>query len=668
MNDAVAPSQSAPPDGIDVVCIGRAAVDLYGEQIGARLEDASTFARYLGGSPANTAVGCARLGLRAAMLTRVGDEQNGSFVVQALMREGVDVSQVRRDPTRLTALVFLSIRSRNEFPLLFYRDRCADMGLEEGDVDPLFIARARAVLISGTHLSQPRTAAACHKAAHVARAAGRRVILDIDYRPVLWGLRPLGDGATRYVPSEQVTTALQSLLGLCDLVVGTEEEIRIAGGLADTDAALGALRRATNATIVLKRGAGGCEVYGPTTPTPIVEAGFPVEVFNVLGAGDAFMAGFLSGWLRGLSLADCARRANGCGALVVSRHGCAPAIPTALELDHFLAHGSRHTRLREDAALNHLHRVSTRAQAPERLGVIAFDHRAQFEELAEQTGTPSARIGDFKRLLAQAAERVARDTAARRGPVACGLIVDDRYGTELLPALDESGWWLARPVEEPGSRPLRFEGEANVQVLLRSWPARHVAKCLVAFDADDEAALRRSQLDALRDLMQACLDTGRELLLEVIPPRRSDLAVTRAIEAITAAGVYPDWWKLAPPQHETTWADWSAVIHGADPYCRGVLLLGLDAPLEALAEQLAAGAAQPLCRGFAVGRTIFGDAARAWFEQRIDDATAVAAISERYGALVQRFASALQGAAKDLSSADRMSRSIESGVRHAAWR
>ena len=189
----------ATPRKLDVICIGRAAVDLYGEQIGARLEDVTTFARYLGGSPANTAVGCARLGLEAAMLTRVGDEQNGRFVLDSLAREGVDVGHVRLDPQRLTALVFLSIRSRTAFPLLFYRDHCADMALEAADVDPRFIATATSVLISGTHLSQPGTYAACRAAIEAARAAGGRVVLDIDFRPVLWGLAPLGDGEKRYV-------------------------------------------------------------------------------------------------------------------------------------------------------------------------------------------------------------------------------------------------------------------------------------------------------------------------------------------------------------------------------------------------------------------------------------------------------------------------------------
>ena len=149
---------------LDVICMGRAAVDLYGEQIGGRLEDMRSFAKYLGGSPANTAVGVARLGLKPAMLTRVGDEHNGRFVRERLAAEGVDVSHVKTDPARLTALVFLGIRDADTFPLVFYRDRCADMAIDAADFDAAFIGSARALLLSGTHLSQPGTLAACRAA------------------------------------------------------------------------------------------------------------------------------------------------------------------------------------------------------------------------------------------------------------------------------------------------------------------------------------------------------------------------------------------------------------------------------------------------------------------------------------------------------------------------
>lgn len=624
----------------DVVCIGRAAVDLYGEQIGATLQEVSTFARYLGGSPANTAVGCARLGLKPAMLARVGDEQNGEYVRNELARAGVDVSHVIADPTHLTALVFLSIRDEHSFPLLFYRDRCADMALTAADIDEALIASSRAVLISGTHLSQDSTRAACRAAIAAAMKAGSQVVLDIDFRPVLWGLRPLGDGATRYVESAAVTEVLREFLPSCDLIVGTEEEFAIAGGLDRIDDAIDDVRQRTLATLVVKRGADGCTVYpfeDGQAAAALTFRGVPIEVFNVLGAGDAFMAGFLSGWLRDRPLAECAERANGCGALVVSRHGCAPAMPTREELDYFLANGSPTPRLREDEILNRLHRAGTRDPAAPLLAILAFDHRAQFEAMAERHELPSARIVEFKRLIARGARRALDmhpDLAS-----AGGLIIDDRYGESLLPQLDDR-FWIARPVERPGVRPLAFEEGENVLALLRRWPRRHVAKCLVAFDPDDAAPLRQAQIERLIDLAAACIATERELLLEIVLPAEPvdgeiDRRLRAAMKEIAAAGVLPDWWKLPAPADESGWRELTATVHALDSHCRGVLVLGQDAPLDELAPKIALAARHPVCRGFAVGRTIFGDAAKAWFAGRMDEAAVVEQIASRYGALVE---------------------------------
>ena len=138
---------------LDLITIGRSSVDLYGAQIGGRLEDMRSFEKYIGGSPTNIACGTARLGLRSAVITAVGDEHMGRFIVEQLQREGVDVRGVKTDPERLTALVLLGIRDENQFPLIFYRENCADMGLTEDDIDPAFIAEARAVVATGTHLA-----------------------------------------------------------------------------------------------------------------------------------------------------------------------------------------------------------------------------------------------------------------------------------------------------------------------------------------------------------------------------------------------------------------------------------------------------------------------------------------------------------------------------------
>ena len=174
---------------LDVITIGRSSVDLYGQQVGGRLEDMGSFAKYIGGSPTNIACGTARLGLRSAVITRVGDEHMGRFIREQLVREGVDVRGVATDPARLTALVILGIRDEDSFPLIFYRENCADMALSEDDIDEDLIAQARCVLATGTHLSNPRTEAAVMRALDIARAHGARTALDIDYRPNLWGGR-----------------------------------------------------------------------------------------------------------------------------------------------------------------------------------------------------------------------------------------------------------------------------------------------------------------------------------------------------------------------------------------------------------------------------------------------------------------------------------------------
>ena len=551
---------------------------------------------------------------------------------------------------RLTALVFLGIRDRETFPLVFYRDHCADMGLVAGDVDAGFIASAEALLLSGTHLSQSGTLHACRAAIAAAKAAGTHVVLDIDYRPVLWGLTAPGLGEQRYVASDAVSRQLQTIVGDCDLIVGTEEEIRIAGGSGDTLTALRRLRELTAATLVCKRGPMGCVVFAGAIPGEldggIAGPGFPVEVFNVLGAGDAFMAGFLRGWLRDEPLERCAAYANACGALVVSRHGCAPAMPSWVELQQFLEHGSTEHALRHDTELEHLHRSTTRLARWPALAVLAFDHRSQFADLAREAGLvgdePAERIGRFKQLLVEGARAgaaaAARTAGAIAGPVpGFGILLDDRYGDDALPLLTGSGWWIGRPVELPGSRPLAFEA-ADLSLAMRAWPTEHVAKCLVIHHPDDAAELRAVQMERLGTLQAACLGTDRELLVEVIPPR--DVAaidshtLARALEQIYAAGVRPDWWKLPPPGSDEAWARIAACIGRHDPHCRGVLLLGLEASEADLAQSFAAAAPHAVCKGFAVGRSIFAEPAAAWFAGRIDDAGVVAAVGERYARLI----------------------------------
>ncbi|CDX27292.1 conserved hypothetical protein [Mesorhizobium plurifarium] len=629
-----------PP--LDVITIGRASVDLYGQQIGSRLEDIASFAKSVGGCPANISVGTARLGLRSALLTRVGDEQMGRFIREQLRREGVSVDGLKTDKERLTALVLLSVESEGVSPMIFYRSDCADMALAEEDIDEAFIASARSVVVTGTHFSRPNTDAAQRKAIRLMKARGGKVVFDIDYRPNLWGLAGHAEGFERYVKSERVSAQLKTVLPDCDLIVGTEEEIMIASGADDCLSALKTIRALSSATIVLKRGAKGCIVYdGPISDDledGIVGKGFPIEIYNVLGAGDAFMSGFLRGWLGGESFATAATWANACGAFAVSRLLCAPEYPTFEELQFFLKHGSKHLALRKDEAINHIHWATTRRRDIPSLMALACDHRVQLEDVAARVGADAARIPDFKVLTVKAAAKVA---AGRDG---YGMLIDEKYGRDAMFEFARHPFvWLGRPVELPGSRPLRFEFSQDIGSQLTEWPVDHCIKCLCFYHPDDPEALKVEQQQKLRALFEAARKVGRELLVEIIAGKHGkldDTTIPRALEELYALGIKPDWWKLEPQASAGAWAKIEQVIVKNDPWCRGVVLLGLEAPQDELVAAFAATSNAPIVKGFAVGRTIFINAAEQWLGGRMSDDEAVADMAARFEQLTEAWLAA----------------------------
>ena len=620
---------------LDVICIGRSSVDLYGGQVGGRLEDMSGFSKYIGGSPTNISVGCARLGLKSAVITRVGDEHMGRFIRETLDGEGVDTSHVITDPERLTALVILGIRDSQQFPLIFYRENCADMAISEEDIDPDFIASARAVLVTGTHFSTDRVAGASFAAMKLARQFGRKVAFDIDYRPNLWALGGHADGESRFAESDRVTAHLQTVLPHCDLIVGTEEEWHIAGGTTDTIAALQAARGLTDATIVCKRGPLGCVVFegdiqgwDSGVASPVRE----IEVFNVLGAGDGFMAGFLSGWLRDETAADCALYANICGALAVSRHGCAPSYPSRIELRHMIETGSKEFALRKDSRLEQIHWATTRRRRHDRLLAFAFDHRSQFVEMAEKHGRTEEDIDRFKLI---ALDAVTSTAAAHDG---VGLLVDDRLGRSALHAASDHDIWIGRPIEQSGVFPLAFEEGPDLGSRLAEWPVNHCVKVLAPIRTDDPADLIAYHEGEILRLADACRRTGHEFLFEIITGNRGKPAAPDQVLALMQRfydlGVAPDWWKLEPIEDAGFWTAAGDIARANDPHLQGIIVLGKEMPDEQLARVFALSRPEPLVRGFAIGRTIFSAAAQGWFAGTIDDAEAHDKMKAIYAGLV----------------------------------
>ncbi|CAK7192835.1 5-dehydro-2-deoxygluconokinase [Commensalibacter sp. Nvir] len=623
-------------DELDVITIGRSSVDLYAQQIGCRLEDASSFNKAVGGCPANIAIGTARLGLKSAIITRVGKDHFGNFIIEQMKREGVNINGIVQDPERLTALAILGIRDSEQFPLLFYRTDCADSALNATDIDPNFIKSAKAIVVTGTHFSRPHSEKAQRNAMKLMREKNGKVIIDLDYRPNLWGVASIGDGEARYVKAKQVTEKLLSILPECDLIVGTEEEIHIASGLENTIQAIKHIRKiAPNATIVCKRGPMGCVVFDSEIPDCLDQGikgtGFKVTVCNTLGAGDAFMSGFLSGWLRDEPISKCCTYANACGAFAVSRLLCSPEYPTSEELRYFLALNDHNHAIQKDEKLTHLHQATTRPHQPTPIMALACDHRMQLEDMIKEYGVSVDKISQFKVLTVKAAARVAEN---RPG---FGVFMDGKFGQDALFLASHKNLWISRPIELPGSRPLDFDGQGSLGAQMVSWPAQHVIKCLCFFHPDDSEELKSKQIRELSRAYDACQRLQRELLIEIICGKNGLLTsttVATVLQELYNAGLKPAWWKLEPQADQDAWQQINTVIEKNDPLCRGVVILGLDSSMQTIIDAFTTSAKIPYVKGFAVGRTIFGEPARQWFSGKINDEEAIEKMGNTFQILV----------------------------------
>lgn len=313
----------------DTLHMGRSCIDLYANEVGAPFTDIKSFAAYVGGSPTNISVGVRRLGLKSVLLTGLGKDPVGDFVLKFLEDEGVETRFSPRKLGHRTSAVVLGIEPPDRFPLVYYRDNCADIELTIDDV--------LAAPINDSHIFQ--------FAAELAQREGTEVVLDIDFRPDQWhDFRAFG-------------VAIRSALRLVDIVIGTEDEInatmlsdvnqmsltdsqvsdtRVSG---DIKAAVVSLLALGPKALVQKRGEEGAIVHvkeADGSHRQINVPGFPVRVYNILGAGDAFASGFLYGHIKGWDWYKSARLGNACGAMVVTKHGCANFMPTLSEIEEFV--------------------------------------------------------------------------------------------------------------------------------------------------------------------------------------------------------------------------------------------------------------------------------------------------------------------------------------------
>jgi 5-dehydro-2-deoxygluconokinase len=325
----------------DTLHMGRSSIDLYSNDVGTPFVNINSFAAYVGGSPTNISVGGRRLGLETALLTAVGVDPVGDFILQFLNKEGVVTDFIPRKKEHRTSAVVLGIEPPDKFPLVYYRDNCADINLTIDDVLAAPITDCKVFQFAGTNLSKEPSRSATMFAAEQARQAGAKIVMDVDFRPDQWhDVRAFG-------------VQVRAVLPLVDIVIGTEDEINAA--MLDDPAKMKLTHSQVSDTkvtgdsrsniekmlqnnleaVVEKVGAEGAKIHLPDSSV-INALGFPVEIYNILGAGDAFGSGFLYGYVNDWGWYKSARLGNACGAIVVTKHGCANFMPTLDEVMAFV--------------------------------------------------------------------------------------------------------------------------------------------------------------------------------------------------------------------------------------------------------------------------------------------------------------------------------------------
>ena len=329
----------------DSIHMGRSSIDLYANEVGSPFIDIKNFAAYVGGSPTNISVGLRRLGSKTAILTGLGQDPVGDFILDFLRKEDVETQFSPRKEGHRTSAVVLGIEPPNKFPLVYYRDNCADIELTIDDVLATPIAESRVFQFAGTNLYQDPCRSATLFAVELAQKSETEVILDIDFRPDQWH-DPRAFGVV-----------IRSVLPNVDIVLGTDDEINAVmladpnqveltdSQVSDTkvhgdvDNAIKSILSLGPKVVLQKRGSDGVRVHlkqEDGLSKQIEAPGFPVDIYNILGAGDAFAAGFIYGYINGWGWYKSAQLGNACGAIVVTKHGCANFMPTYNEVMAFV--------------------------------------------------------------------------------------------------------------------------------------------------------------------------------------------------------------------------------------------------------------------------------------------------------------------------------------------
>ncbi len=311
---------------LDVCVLGRIGYDLYAVEHHRPLPEVERFSRHLGGSSANIAVGLARLGLKVGMISSVGKDELADFLLGFLRREGVDIEHVQLAEDYNTSLCLTEICPPASFRQVFYRRDPADAQVKVGAGELAYARQARMFVTNGTSLAASPAREATLSALQVAREAGLRTVLDVDYRASSW---PSPEAAGRQA---------RAALPWVEVLLGNEQEIALLAGASDVAGQLRVLVNSGVKLIVRKLGEKGVEAYsgGQSYSLPPL----PLRVVSAIGAGDGFAAGFLYALDRGLPVDECLQYGNAAAAIVVSRVTCSDSMPYLHEIEDLLRRGA----------------------------------------------------------------------------------------------------------------------------------------------------------------------------------------------------------------------------------------------------------------------------------------------------------------------------------------
>ncbi|MBS0287578.1 MAG: DUF2090 domain-containing protein [Proteobacteria bacterium] len=586
--------KTSPQHTFDIIALGQSFVDFYGEQQGTGLKDMLSFKKHVGGM-SSFALAFARLGLKTAIITSVGQDELGQFIIESLQHEKVDISQIQQNSDLHTSLAFRAIQNRFSFPLQHYKKQCADILEEASDISSSFIAKANALFITSSNFDSKNASRIIKEAIACANEKQSKVILALDY-----------------IDDDNQSTLLK-VLPYCSLVIGAEQDYKYLSGQTDVLGALTQIRALTNALLVMKNNH-GCYVY-TQIPTDLHAVphhlGFVTDKQIPFASKAAFIAGFVNGWLNGFSQEKSCEFAMACHALTQSREESCDSFPSLEELTIYLSSQSQVVQTIRTPFFEHLHYASLRSTPQNELYTFSFGHQQQWLKLAENACVDEDAINTAKMLIATGVQQ-----AAMKCPNVCTL-ADANPENEIIDSLP-SPHMLMRTLDVPGAVPLQFQGEGDITHTLLHWPKHHSVKLTFIYHPDDRYALRQQQEATLSHLYLACRKTNHELVIELAPATNSLITAStysHIMQRLYEIGIYPDWWQVMPPRDQRTFENIQRVIQENDKFCKGVLTLGQQATLEQLPVMFNNAAKHECCKGFVVDKSLFQAALTQWLGQ-----------------------------------------------------